>query len=103
MTPEREQYIRDWSEINDPPLACQAFRELLQVIGELRLALKFSVSPQEYDFALKKQDESSRRSVARLRALERVEEFLKEHGIHKDACDCNLCQHIRICREAIDL
>lgn len=32
MTPERLQYIRDWSKSNSEPLHCHAMRELLEII-----------------------------------------------------------------------
>lgn len=36
MNPERMEYIRNWAASNSQPSACQAMRELLEVIDEQR-------------------------------------------------------------------
>ncbi len=48
-------------------------------------------------------DAQVEKSAKRLRALERIVEYLIDRDTHSDACDCDLCNHIRIGTEAIDL
>jgi hypothetical protein len=45
MTPEREQYIREWAKSKSEPLACRAMSELLETIDELRSNRRIVAGP----------------------------------------------------------
>lgn len=119
LTPERLQYIRDWSKSDSEPLHCHAMRELLEYIDHLeetdenhvaelnrrrstdsaiRETLRECGAPD--DHSLHSQIEwLAKRNVRRRRLLEQaVSELLDLHGNHSTAA-LNVCTGCRLIEE----